>query len=147
MKQSDYSSGSDMTPIREQIIAALAARLNAERANSIIDTLPARSIWDGSDGLVERNRYGGVSVTTELTVETVHQADRDHRKWSSQGNAILAQLITEATGSDRTLGGIAEDIAYTGATIYYPDEGSDVIGVDLVLAVRWSHKIGDPYSQ
>lgn len=136
-----------MTPIREQIIAALAARLNAKRANSVIETLPARTLWDGSDGNVERNRYGGVSVTTELTIETVHQADRDHRQWSQQGNTILAALIAEATGTDRTLGGLVDDVAYTGGTIYYPDEGSDIIGVDLVLAVRWSHRIGDPYSQ
>lgn len=136
-----------MTPIREQIIAALAARLNAERANSVIETLPARTLWDGSDGNVERNRYGGVSVTTELTIETVHQADRDHRQWSQQGNAILAALIAEATGGDRTLAGLVDDVAYTGGTIYYPEEGSDIIGVDLVLAVRWSHRIGDPYSQ
>jgi hypothetical protein len=136
-----------MTPIREQIIAALAAQLDAERANSIIGTLPARSLWDGSDGNVERNRYGGVSVTTEVTVETVHQADRDHRQWSTQGNAILAELIAMATGADRTLDGLCEDIAYTGGTIYYPEEGSDIIGVDLVLAVRWSHAVGDPYSQ
>lgn len=135
-----------MTPIREQIIAALAERLNAARANSVIEQLPARTLWDGSDGLVERDRYGGVSVTTELTIETVHQADRDHRQWSQQGNAILAALITEATGGDRTLGGLAEDVAYTGGTIYYPEEGSDIIGVDLALAVRWSHRIGDPYS-
>ncbi|MBT2788051.1 MULTISPECIES: hypothetical protein [unclassified Halomonas] len=136
-----------MTPIREQIIAALAERLSAERANSIIDALPARSLWDGSDGLVERNRYGGVSVTTEVTVETVHQADRDHRQWSTQGNTILAELISTATGADRTLDGLCEDIAYTGGTIYYPEEGSDIIGVDLVLAVRWSHAVGDPYTQ
>lgn len=147
MKQNDYSSGSDMTPIREQIIAALAERLSAERANSIIDTLPARSLWDGSDGLVERNQYGGVGLTTEVTVETVHQADRNHRQWSTQGNTILAELIATATGSDRTLKGLCEDIAYTGGTIYYPEEGSDIIGVDLILAVRWSHAVGDPYSQ
>jgi hypothetical protein len=88
-----------------------------------------------------------VSVTTEVTVETVHQADRNHRQWSTQGNTILAELIHEATGGDRTLGGLCEDITYTGGTIYYPEEGSDIIGVDLVLAVRWSHAVGDPYSQ
>ncbi|CAM0557100.1 hypothetical protein EHLJMEHL_02188 [Vreelandella titanicae] len=136
-----------MTPIREQIIAALAERLSAERANSIIDTLPARSLWDGSDDNVERNRYGGVSVTTEVTIETVHQADRNHRQWSTQGNTILAELIATATGDDRTLDGLCEDIAYTGGTVYYPEEGSDIIGVDLVLAVRWSHAVGDPYTK
>lgn len=136
-----------MTPIREHIITALAARLSAERANSIIDQLPARSLWDGSDGNVERNRYGGVSLTTDVTVETVHHADRDHRQWSTQGNAILAELIATATSNDRTLGGLCDDIAYTAGTIYYPEEGSDIIGVDLVLAVRWSHRIGDPYTQ
>lgn len=136
-----------MTPIREQIISALAQQLNAERANTIIEELPARSVWDGSDGLVERNAYGGMDVTTEVTVETVHQADRDFRQWSTQGNAILAQLIAEATGTDRTLGGLANDVSYTGGTIYYPEEGSDIIGVDLVLAVRWSHRIGDPYTK
>lgn len=136
-----------MEPIREQIIAALALRMNAERANTVIESLPARSVWDSADGNVERNRYGGVSVTTEVTVETVHQADADYTKWSQQGNAILAELIAQATGEDRALGGVAEDVAYTGGTIYYPDEGSDIIGVDLVLAVRWSHAVGDPYTQ
>lgn len=134
-------------PIREQIIAALAARMTAERANTIIETLPARSIWDGSDGNVERNRYGGMDVTTDITVETVHQADLDHHQWSTQANVILAELITTATGTDRTLGGLADDVAYAGGTIYYPEEGSDIIGVDLVLTVRWSHRIGDPYTQ
>lgn len=133
-------------PIREQVIAALAERMNAQRANSIIEDLPARSVWDGSDGLVERNRYGGISVTTEVTVETVYQADADYRQWSWQGNTILAELIAQATGDDRTLGNLADDVAYTGATIYYPEEGSDIIGVDLVLAVRWSHAVGDPYT-
>lgn len=135
-----------MEPIREQIIAALALRMNAERANTVIESLPARSVWDSADGNVERNRYGGVSVTTEVTVETVHQADADYREWSRQGNAVLAELIATATGGDRTLGNLADDVAYTGGTIYYPDEGSDIIGVDLVLAVRWSHAVGDPYA-
>lgn len=136
-----------MEPIREQIIKALSLRLNAQRANSVIEDLPAVSIWDGSDSEIEQTPYGSVSVTSPLTVETVHQANADYTQWSTQANKVLAELIAQSTGTDRTLGGLCEDIRYTGSTIYYPEEGSDIIGVDLVLEVRWTHAIGDPYSK
>lgn len=135
-----------MTPIREQIIAALAQRLEAPRAEKVIDALPARSLWDSSDEEVERTPYGQHQVTMTLTLESVHLADRDRAQWSTQGNALLAQLISDATSTDRTLGGLCDDVAYAGGTIYYPDEGSDVLGVDINLAVRYRFDIGDPYT-
>jgi len=144
------------TPIREQILEALKAKLSglaafdghdAQRANSEldIDSLPAISLWDGSDASVETDqRYGEVTVTTQVGVETVHQADADYATWSTQANAVLAELITAATGGDRTLGGLADDVRYAGTTLYYPEPGSDIIGVDIVLEVRWRHDLGDP---
>lgn len=143
-------------PIREQILEALKAKLSglsafdghaAQRANSeiVVEDLPAISIWDGSDGPVEHDaRYGQATVTTQVGVETVHQANVDYATWSTQANTILADLITAATGGDRTLGGLADDVRYGGTTIYYPEPGSDIIGVDLVLEVRWRHDLGDP---
>jgi len=144
------------TPIREQILEALAAKLSglpefdghaAQRANSEldIDSLPAISLWDGSDATVEQDqRYGQAVVTTQVGVETVHQANADYRTWSTQANTILATLIAGATGGDRTLGGLVDDVRYAGTTLYYPEPGSDIIGVDLVLEVRWRHDLGDP---
>ncbi len=144
------------TPIREQILEALKAKLSglpafggnaAQRANSEldIDSLPVISLWDGADGPVEHDqRYGQAVVTTQVGVETVHQADADYTTWSTQANTILADLITAATGGDRTLGGLADDVRYAGTTLYYPEPGSDIIGVDLVLEVRWRHDLGDP---
>lgn len=144
------------TPIREQILEALAAKLSglpefnghaAQRANSEldIDHLPVISLWDGSDATVEQDqRYGQAVVTTQVGVETVHQANADYTNWSTQANTILSALIAGATGGDRTLGGLADDVRYAGTTIYYPEPGSDIIGVDLVLEVRWRHDLGDP---
>lgn len=144
------------TPIREKIIEALRQKLSylpefnghaAQRANSEldIDSLPVISLWDGSDATVEQDqRYGQAVVTTQVGVETVHQANADYTTWSTQANTILAALITGATGGDRTLGGLADDVRYAGTTIYYPEPGSDIIGVDLVLEVRWRHDLGAP---
>ncbi|MFW6344711.1 MAG: hypothetical protein ACOC0M_00045 [Halomonas sp.] len=144
------------TPLREQILEALRQKLSglaefdghaAQRANSEldIDSLPAISLWDGSDATVETDqRYGQAVVTTQVGVETVHQAAADYATWSTQANEILAALIAGATGGDRTLGGLADDVRYAGTTIYYPEPGSDIIGVDLVLEVRWRHDLGDP---
>ncbi|TFH84813.1 hypothetical protein EQG41_20430 [Billgrantia azerbaijanica] len=146
------------TPIREQILDALAAKLSglpafggtpAQRANSELDVrhLPAISLWDGSDASVEHDQvYRQAVVTTQVGVETVHQANADHETWSTQANTILAALIVAATGGDRTLGDLAETVRYTGSTIYYPEPGSDIIGVDIVLEVRWRHDLGDPYT-
>lgn len=146
------------TPIREQILEALKAKLSglaafdghaAQRANSEldIDSLPAISLWDGADGPVEHDqRYGQAVVTTQVGVETVHRANVDFATWSTQGNTVLAELISAATGGDRTLGGLADDVRYTGSTLYYPEPGSDILGVDLVLEVRWRHDLGDPFT-
>lgn len=145
-------------PIREKIIAALADKLSniaalgnapAHRSNSELDydALPAVSVWDGSDTIIEQDvRYGQVVVSTEVGVETVHIARVEHERWSEQANAILAELIRAATGGDRTLGGLADDVAYKATTLYYPEPGSDIIGVDLMLEVRWRHDVGDPYT-
>ncbi len=141
--------------IREQILEALKAKLSglpafdghdAQRANSEldIDTLPAISLWDGADTAEQDQRYNQATVTTEVGVETVHRANADYATWSTQANTILAALIAGATSGDRTLGGLADGVRYAGTTIYYPEPGSDVIGVDIVLEVRWRHDLGDP---
>lgn len=137
-----------MQTIREQIVAALALRLGAQRANSSIDVsvLPVRCLWDSNDGNVERDSYGQMSVTMTLTLETIHQAAADPTTWSAQGNAILGTLIADATGSDPTLGGLCDDVLYDGGTIYYPDSGSDIIGCDINLSVRYRFDAGNPYT-
>lgn len=135
-----------METIRERILAALAVRLGAQRANSHIDSLPARSLWDSSDASAERNNYGQMEIITTVTLETVHQANADPQQWSVQGNAILGQLIADATGGDVTLGGLCDDIVYTGGTIYYPDDGSDILGCDINLSVTYRFDVGNPYA-
>lgn len=134
-------------PIRDIIIRALADKLAAKRAEATIEALPHYGIWDSNDSDVGRSEYGDISVTTGITVESVHQADENPNNWSEQGNNLIAELIVKATGGDRTLGGLVDDISYIGATIYYPEPGSDVLGVDLNLEIKWRHAVGDPYSQ
>ena len=135
------------TPKREAIFAALATALGAHRARADIDQrdLPARVLWSGEDGDVERTRYGEVTLTTGATLIAQHPADADPDKWDAQGNEIMAALIADATGGDRTLGGLADDVTYTTTAILYPDAGSTIITVGVDLAIRWRHPLGNPY--
>lgn len=146
------------TSIREQMLEALKVKLSglpefngaqAQRANSELDVrnLPALSIWDGSDGPVEHDAvYAQTVVTTPIGIETVHTAAADYENWSTQANEILANLIVSTIGGDRTLGGLVDEIRYSGTNLYYPEPGSDIIGVDLVIEVRWRHDVGDPFT-
>ncbi|NIC05263.1 hypothetical protein [Billgrantia bachuensis] len=136
-------------PTRELIFQALADKLGAHRARADIDKrdLPARVLWSGEDGQVERDQYGAVSVTTGASLIAQHPADADSDKWDAQGNAILAQVIADATAADRTLGGLAEDLTYTATAILYPDTGSSIITVGVDLAVRWTHPVGNPFTE
>ncbi|MDR5867298.1 hypothetical protein [Halomonas koreensis] len=145
------------TPIREQILVALQDKLSGlaafdgaqvQRSNRHIDgdNLPAINLWDDSDATIEQERYSQTSVTTQVNVETLHWADKDHTQWSTQANGLLAELIKAATSGDRTLDGLADDVAYRGDAIDYPVDGSDMIGIAVVLEVRWRHDIGDPFT-
>lgn len=135
------------TPKREAIFAALANKLGAHRARADIDErdLPARVLWSGEDADVQRDKYGEVNVITGASLIAQHPAAASHDDWDAQGNDIMAELIAEATGGDRTLGGLADDLAYTAAAILYPDAGSNIITVGVDLAIRWSHPLGNPY--
>lgn len=137
-----------LVPTRELIFAALAEKLDAHRARADIDQrdLPARVLWSGEDGQVERNKYGEISVTTGASIIAQHPADEDPDKWDGQGNEILAQVIADATGTNRTLGGLVEDLAYTATAILYPDSGSSIITIGVDLAVRWTHPVGNPFT-
>ncbi|MGM0703884.1 MAG: hypothetical protein ACQEUG_16000 [Pseudomonadota bacterium] len=135
------------TPKREAIFEALANKLGAHRARSDIDhrDLPARVLWSGEDGEVERNRYGEISVTTGVSLIAQHPAEANPDEWDAQGNAIMAELIADATGGDRTLGDLADDVTYTATAILYPDAGSNIITIGVDLAIRWRHPVGNPY--
>ena len=135
------------TPKREAIFAALAEKLGAHRARADIDQrdLPARVLWAGEDADVQRDRYGEVSVTTGASLIAQHPAAANPDDWDGQGNAIMAQIIADATGGDRSLGGLADDVTYTTAAILYPDAGSSIITVGVDLAIRWRLPLGNPY--
>lgn len=133
-------------PLRERIVAAFALRMKAKRASTVIDELPARSVWDSVDTSMGRPTYGQVDSSMSLTVEAVVEADHDPKQWSQQGNRELARLIAQATGSDRTLSGLCDDIRYASGTIYYPEDGSHVLGVDATFEIAYRFDIGDPYT-
>jgi hypothetical protein len=133
--------------VRERIVAAFAVALGARRARRTYDTddLPALALWDASDDSAERTPYGQVEISMTLTLETFHEAVPNDDMVSSQANALLGQYQT-AAAADRTLGGLCDDIAYTGCTIYYPDDGSHLLGVDVSFSVRFRHDAGNPYA-
>lgn len=135
-----------MDSIREQVVAAFATKISAERARTLDGEcdLPARALWDITEDK-EKTQYGQVRCSLEINVG--YMAKRDGRNASVQGNALLAELINDAISGDRTLGGLVESIAEAESTINYPQEGQSEIAVLVSFQVVYLHAIGSPYEQ
>ncbi len=60
-------------------------------------------------------------------------------------NALLAYLISTALGTDPTLGGLAEDLTYTGGATLFSETGSVLIGAVARFDLTYRHVAGSPY--
>lgn len=135
--------------IREQILTALATRVAAERAplyeRLVEDTvLPVTALSAGTDG-VERIEYGATHVVMTVTAERVDRLPAGVNP-SSHANALLGALISAATGTDRTLGGLCEDLQYAAGSELPRESGSELAGASATFSVRYAFAIGDPFT-
>ncbi|MBF0590284.1 MAG: hypothetical protein HQL53_14280, partial [Magnetococcales bacterium] len=62
-------------------------------------------------------------------------------------NRLLADLMRCLTGGDNTLGGLAEDLIYTGSESIYSEDASTFCGIQFSLDVSYAIQPGDPFSQ
>ena len=152
---------SEPLTIREQAIQALEVKTNAQRGVDSYDErdLPLTVLFEGADepariqyGFVEtamsvrleRMEAGQGAQVTDNGLETTGETDK--RKWHTQANALLGDLIQSATGGDNTLGGLCQGIEYvSGGTAISPD-GSNTVVAFADIRVRYRFLIGNPFS-
>lgn len=133
--------------IREQIVQAFASRISATRATQLDNNsdLPARAVWDATES-AERLQYGKLRVSLELNVGFMANVDRAINA-STQGNAMLSELINDALSSDPTLGGLCSQINYADSVIDFPEPGQSQIAVLAVFQIVYEIDSTSPYTQ
>lgn len=138
-----------MTPIREQILQALATRVGAIRALEGIDVddLPLTVLVEGEDTPGEE-QYDMTPLTLPVTIgRAVEMTGLKGDAWQTQANTLLADLIVEAYGTDETLGGLADGIDYAGGTPDVLTDGASGVMAQANFEIRYAIARGNPYSQ
>lgn len=135
------------TAKRELAIAALATRLNAARnpypQDYDSDVSPFCALIEGEETVLSRD-YNDVLVVASLTVEAIDKYAEDASR-TTAANTLLAYVISTALGTDQTLGGLAEDLTYTGGATLFSDTGSVLIGAVARFDLTYRHVAGSPY--
>lgn len=133
--------------IREQVVAAFAARINAQRCQQLDGNsdLPARAVWDTTE-TVTRAKYRKLTATVDLNVGYMAPVDRTKNQ-SVQGNAMLAELINDALTEDPTLGGLCKQIDYLESVIDYAEPGQNEIAILAGFQIVYEISNTDPFSQ
>lgn len=133
--------------LREQIVEAFTTKIGALRCARLDgDTdLPAKSVWDNSED-AERTKYGSVACSLDIPVEYMAKVDTSsYSNFSKQANAMLGELIQQATSGDSSLGGLCQNINYTSSEFVYPEDGSREIEVFAVFRITYEFVAGDPF--
>jgi hypothetical protein len=136
-----------MASIREQILTAFSKKLAAERALTLddIDQLPARCLWD-FDETAEKTTYGMQACVLTAGVGVMDRVDPDINL-STQANQLLADLVSDATNSDRTLGGLCKSLVYSESQIDYPAAGQQEIRITVTFEITYEYQLGKPDTQ
>lgn len=122
---------------RETILVALAARIDAQRAPW--PTLPADTpftlLADGQE-VVSARDYGEDTIAMTVGIRRTARAATDAVR-ATAANNLLETLITDTFGTDRTLGGLCQDIRYVEGSTEYPSDGTDLIGAIAIFTVDY----------
>lgn len=140
---------------RERILQALAGRTGGIRAPlpgdfDDRDQWPLVALIDGDD-VVQERRYGRTQLVMQVRLEKIDAfEDEDgepiHDK-SVLANRLLVDLIQVMTGADRTLGGLADDLYYTGGSTVYPETGGRLVAAYALFSVVYRIRDGDPFAE
>lgn len=134
------------TSRRELAVAALAARLGATRApwESIPEDEPFTMLVDGEESVVSEE-YGEQLVAVQIGIRRAVRTDGDDDTRSTAANAVLAALKTETVGTDRTLGGLCENLRYRSGGVDIPTDGTDLIGASVFYDLDYRQMADSPY--
>jgi hypothetical protein len=139
--------------IREQIMQQLldrarnylptATRDPIRRQDKQLPRLMLQELGEAKDVPVFRKHKLVLTVGASLA----DAIDPRSESLSSVGNAHIAGLLAALLSPDSSLGGLCDSLDYESSAIRYPEPGDIVLGVSLIISVRYSIAFGNPYSQ
>lgn len=144
---------------RELWLNALLANLQAEFPTAMFsvpsyvpEDLPACTLWDDTE-TGQTDLYGDQTVETTVQIEAFEDLTQavgtlaeQMSAQNAQGQGLLSRVVKAATGGDRTLGGLCDDIVYSSGAVQYPGDGETQMSAGGTFRVSWRHKLGDPYT-
>ncbi len=129
---------------REAVCAAFAARLGASREprRLALEDAPFTVVED-RDETAAQGEYRHIVCTMIVRAESFDAPGVGESR-STATNRLLAALIASATGSDLTMGGLADDIAYdSGGPLLLTDPVEEV-GAFAEFSIIYRYDYGDP---
>jgi len=138
--------------VREQIIQAVVTKCADLTTNTVdrvhryhhVNNAPNVSIWDAED-TPEPSAYGTHNGYFPVTIYLQWQITNNA---SVEANEMLGNVLTlfYGAGSDTTLGGLARRVAYAGAVPTYPDDGSNLVALEVTFNIYYATVFGDPFT-
>ena len=138
--------------IREQIMRQLleraknylptATRDPIRRQDKQLPRLVLQELGEAKDVPVFRKHNLVLTVSATLADAIDPRSD----SLSSVANAHIAGLLSALLNPDSSLGGLCDGLDYESSAIRYPEPGDIVLGISLIISVRYSIAYGNPYS-
>jgi hypothetical protein len=139
--------------IREQIMRQLLERARAylpsatrdpiRRQDKQLPRLVLQELGEAKDVPVFRKH----KLVLTVSVSLADAIDPRSESLSTVANAHIAGLLSALMNTDGSLGGLCDTIDYESSAIRYPEPGDIVLGISLILSVRYSIAYGNPYAQ
>ena len=138
--------------IRERIMQQLleraqrylpsATRDPIRRPDSQLPRLVLQELGEAKDVPVFRKHNLVLTISASLADAIDPGAD----SLSSVANAHIAGLLSTLLHPDSSLGGLCDGLDYESSAIRYPEPGDIVLGISVIVSVRYSIAYGNPYS-
>jgi len=138
--------------IREQIMRQLldraknylptATRDPIRRQDKQLPRLVLQELGEAKDVPVFRKHNLVLTVSASLA----DVIDPGSESLSTVANAHIAGLLSALLHPDSSLGGLCDGLEYESSAIRYPEPGDIVLGISLIVSVRYSIAYGNPYS-
>jgi hypothetical protein len=138
--------------IREQIVQAFVTRAGEITGYSVVRSrnpvsesdLPCINVIPGRDQA--EARYGKVVSVFPITIEAIQTTDLDAA--SAAQEDMLGDLLTAFTDPSDPVSALAEHIRYTDGGPTGINQAKDaVVGVSIIVEVKYSTILGNPYKQ
>ena len=133
------------TAIRETILSAFATRLSATRLPARTDMGAASVILDDQGEEATLLDYETAEAVITVRVEALDTTITDEARPTAD-NRLLASVINTATGTDRTLSSLCDDIVYTSGGPLIADDPTIYAGAFATFSIRYRFDAGDPYT-